>query len=248
MAEVQVFSGKKNVALQGSASQSSTSLGAIADRAIDGKTDGSWGGDSVSHTNYQADPWWEVDLGAEQPITRIVIFNRTDGELAQRLSDCRVTLLDDARQVVWQQQIAEPPDPKLVLDLSPARLDFVQPRLEWAVSDRTLGTSSNSRQVAILQTRQLVGYPQGTVFQVTLKGRRQKQPESAAAVRFSVTTAEPPLFDIPPEIDQIMETPAAERTAEQIDAVAAFFRTIAPGLEPVRQRLQQLRNQFDHVK
>ena len=76
-----------------------TRVALVADLAIDGNTDGSWGGRSVSHTSFQRDPWWEVDLGSVQPVHRIRIFNRTDGDLENRLHRFRVSLLSIATLV-----------------------------------------------------------------------------------------------------------------------------------------------------
>src|SRR6202012_263154 len=74
LAEVQVFSGEENVALKGTATQSTTAYGGEARRAIDGKTEGDFfKGQSVSHTDMQKDPWWEVDLGKLVDIDRIAI-------------------------------------------------------------------------------------------------------------------------------------------------------------------------------
>jgi hypothetical protein len=247
VAEVQVLSGKRNIARQGSASQSSTTLEAIASRAIDGNSNGSWGSNSVSHTQSQASPWWEVDLGEAQPVNRIVIFNRTDGNLENRLHDFRLTLLDDARRIVWQQQFAEFPDPKLAVDLSPKRLEFVGPQ-KMVASRPVLGASETARYVVVMPTKQSVGYPDGTLLHLTLKADGQTWPIKTKAVRLSATTADPPLVDIPPSISQIMKIRADERTAGQAAMLAAFFRSIAPDLEPVRKRIRQLKEQRDSVK
>merc|ERR1712174_55518 len=75
--ETPVFA--SNLALNGSASQSSTEYGGVASRANDGNTDGNWGGSSVTHTaESEEKPWWKVDLGADAIIERIVIWNRKD--------------------------------------------------------------------------------------------------------------------------------------------------------------------------
>ncbi len=118
LAEVQVFSGDKNIALQGNATQSTTSNNASADRAIDNDTNGSWAGNSVCHTNKEQDPWWEVDLGADLPIDRIVIWNRTDGTLETRLTGFRVSLIDSSKKTIWQQFSTSPPDPRTVFSLT----------------------------------------------------------------------------------------------------------------------------------
>ena len=78
---------------------------------MDGITDGSWGGNTVTHTGMELDPWWEVDLGSVEPISRIVIFNRTDGELEDRLSDFLVTLYDNAHKWCGNSRSLRPQDP-----------------------------------------------------------------------------------------------------------------------------------------
>ena len=70
--------GDVNLALGKPVQQSSTDWGGDVRRAVDGNTDGNWGGNSVSHTANQAMPWWQVDLGAAQGIRNIRIWNRTD--------------------------------------------------------------------------------------------------------------------------------------------------------------------------
>lgn len=78
-----------NLALKRPASQSSTALNASASRAVDGNTDGDFYHNSVTHTNNEYEPWWDVDLGANRAIKRIEIYNRTDC-CAERLSDFQI--------------------------------------------------------------------------------------------------------------------------------------------------------------
>jgi hypothetical protein len=112
LAEVQVFSGEQNVALAGTASQSSTAFDGPAKLAIDGNTDGDYfKAKSTTHTQTEDHPHWEVDLGADAAIDRIVIWNRTDGNLHTRLTQFRVAVLDAKRQTVWQTIVADPPNP-----------------------------------------------------------------------------------------------------------------------------------------
>jgi alpha-L-fucosidase 2 len=85
-ADTSVHVGRVNLALHKSAGQSSTAFGGAAGRAVDGNTGGSYGGGSVTHTDFQDEAWWQVDLGAAEPISRISIWNRTDC-CAERLTD-----------------------------------------------------------------------------------------------------------------------------------------------------------------
>ncbi len=68
-----------NVAQGKLASQSSTySADYIASRAVDGSTDGNSWNKSISHTNYEVNAWWQVDLGSTTQIDAITLWNRTD--------------------------------------------------------------------------------------------------------------------------------------------------------------------------
>ncbi|MEO1262001.1 MAG: RICIN domain-containing protein [Bacteroidota bacterium] len=64
------------------ARQSSTKYDArgAASNAIDGNKNGNWAwsNNSITHTNDEKDPWWEVDLGGVYDISKIEIWNRRD--------------------------------------------------------------------------------------------------------------------------------------------------------------------------
>lgn len=111
LAEVQVFSGKDNVALKRPAKQSSLYTDAAAGRAVDGNTDGTYAKGSVAHTSGQDnDPWWEVELASDLPVERVVVWNRTDGDVGKRLDGFRVVLLDAKRQTVWKSDATTAPE------------------------------------------------------------------------------------------------------------------------------------------
>ena len=67
-----------NLAIDGTATQSTTGWGGLASRAIDGNTSGLWGMGSITHTTNSQDAWWEVDLGQSSYIDQIVLWNRTN--------------------------------------------------------------------------------------------------------------------------------------------------------------------------
>ncbi len=112
LAEVQVFSQGENVAPRGQASQSGTSHGGVAERAIDGKTDGDWQAGSCTATLDQDAPWWEVDLGANYPVDRISIWNRTDC-CTERLADFTLSVLDNDRVTIFVTKNTPEPSPRL---------------------------------------------------------------------------------------------------------------------------------------
>ncbi len=248
MAEVEVYSGAKNVAHAGRATQSSTSLEAVAGRAIDDNTNGSWGGNSVSHTSSQLNPWWEVDLGASHPINRIVIFNRTDGDLESRLHGFRVTVLDENREPVWKRLVAEPPDPKAELYLSPVPVEFASVTIAPVSRDANSSERPPGSRVLILRTKEKLGFSDGTTLEIKLRSKPHPPGGPARRIRISATTMSGPLHDIPPGIARILATSIEKRTNDEAARLAAFFRSIAPQLQPVRDCHGKLTDQLDSLR
>ena len=65
-------------------------------RAIDGNTDGLWGGASVSHTRTPSvGNWWQVELLGSKKIDKIEIWNRTDLSSIKRLMNFYVFISED---------------------------------------------------------------------------------------------------------------------------------------------------------
>ena len=67
-----------NIGLNKSTTQSSTQQGGASSRANDGNTDGAFWNGSVTLTNWENQPWWEIDLGDVYNISDLKIWNRTD--------------------------------------------------------------------------------------------------------------------------------------------------------------------------
>ncbi len=121
LAEVEVISGGRNIAPAGKASQSSTSNDGTAQRAIDGRKDGSFGSGTQTHSREdENNPWWELDLGAEHPIESIAVWNRTEGNLGRRLDGFTVVVLDGARREAYRKTGIPAPATSVSL---PVRLD-----------------------------------------------------------------------------------------------------------------------------
>jgi YVTN family beta-propeller protein len=130
----------RNVARARPASQSST-YGGVADarRAVDGVTGGDYAAGSVSHTNSDANAWWEVDLGQTHALDAVRLWNRSDC-CAERLanfyvfvSDTPMTgrthaqLLGDA--AVWRTQIAGAAPRAMLIPTAGARGRYVRVQL-----------------------------------------------------------------------------------------------------------------------
>jgi glucose/arabinose dehydrogenase/plastocyanin len=118
--EVEVMSRGENVARKGRASQSTIvaggATGGHANRAIDGGVDmaATAGKDPLSGTHAftspEQDPWWEVDLGSEQPIDAINLWPATQDSR----SGLYVAVLDANRTPVFVRdaiRITRAPEP-----------------------------------------------------------------------------------------------------------------------------------------
>lgn len=123
LAEVQAFvvgedGNEKNVAIDGTAKQSTTAFAGPAELAIDGNTNGNYNeAKSTTHTAEEDNPWWEVDLGASHEIQRVAVWNRTDPGVEDRLAGFRLILLDADQTAVWITKHDAPPDPSVEIDV-----------------------------------------------------------------------------------------------------------------------------------
>jgi len=121
LAEVQVFSAGKNLAPDGKARQSSIASSGAPQRAIDGKTDGAYSAGTATHTREgENNPWWELDLGGEKTIENIVIWNRTDGDLGQRLDGFTLAVFDGKRGEVFKKTGNPAPAPSANISVGAA--------------------------------------------------------------------------------------------------------------------------------
>lgn len=87
-----IIDARENHALGGVATQSSTDDG-DAELAVDGQREGQWFASSVTATQSELQPWWNVDLPASVAVSTIELWNRTDC-CADRLSDVWVFTSD----------------------------------------------------------------------------------------------------------------------------------------------------------
>ncbi len=123
LAEVQIFSGGKNIALQGRATQSSTTPGGDAQHAVDGRTDGHYAAGTSTHTTgADAQTWWEVDLQSEQPLEAVTVWTRTDEnkKYAERLAGFQLVVLDAARRETFRSPPNPAPRESARIELNPA--------------------------------------------------------------------------------------------------------------------------------
>ncbi|MBW3598368.1 MAG: DUF1553 domain-containing protein [Planctomycetes bacterium] len=267
LAEVQVFRGSENVAPAGEATQSSTAFAGPAKLAIDGDANGDYAAKSVTHTAKSDNPWWEVDLGSERPLDRIAIWNRTDHGLHTRLADFRVAVLDGDRQVVWEQNVKDSPNPSAELALSGVRpiafaaayADHSQSGFEagnvlnnedpakkgWAVAPET----GKPHELTLIPASP-VEVDNGATLAVTLEFNSQHARHTLGRFRISTTDdgRASQFARTPPEVLAILKAPGEQRSETQQSIVAKHYLSIAPELAPQRDRLASLKKQLAEMK
>ncbi len=118
LAEVEVLDGRTNLAPTGQARQKSSASGGEAQRAIDGNTAGDFRLGSVSQSEtLEADPWWEVDLGEERPISAVRVWQRTDDAIGGSISGFTLQVLDAAREPVYAREGVSASDQPITIAL-----------------------------------------------------------------------------------------------------------------------------------
>jgi hypothetical protein len=139
--DVGVF-GLIDLAVNKDATQSSTYDPGLTDasNAADGNTDGVYTDGSLSHTNLDANAWWQVDLGASASISSIVVWNRTDC-CGSRLSDYWVFVSDtpflptdtpatlQSRANTYSSHQTAAPNPSSTVSISGAQGRYVRVQL-----------------------------------------------------------------------------------------------------------------------
>ncbi len=264
LAEVEVYRGKTNIARAGTASQSSTSYDAPAERAIDGKTSGDFFKDqSVTHTAKEKNPWWEVDLGNVQNIDRIVLWNRTDGGTATRLEGYTIRLLDENRQTVWEQSGLKAPEKSEEFALSGVRqveiaqatADFSQEDFPITDASKTVARNLSGWGVAPRQKEphealfvpaKAIAAEAGDTLKITLDHDYNYGGQRNLG-RFRVSWTDDPAMakraELAPDILTIIDKPEKARTPAEVSRLSAYFLDYAPSLAKARTGIAKLEKQ-----
>ncbi|KAA5546886.1 DUF1553 domain-containing protein [Roseiconus nitratireducens] len=267
LAEIQVFSNGQNVALEASATQSSTYSDAVASRVNDGNTDGDYAKGSVQHTQRQADPWVELDLGQPRAVDSLVLWNRTDGgpKIANRLDGFTVSLLDGEREVVWKQSPEQQGKARYALSPNGARevrfqsaaADFSQdgfpaqsviddkqdPNSGWAIAPQ------RDRPHTLTLT---LNQPLRTPGVLTLTVRQESVHKKHLLERFRLSLSDDPgvvqWAKLPPDLRPLVTSDPEQWSDDQAAAVETYYRSIAPAYAPLRAEMKRLQRERDEMK
>ena len=125
----------KNIAYKGEARQSSIQNELGPEKAIDGNTDGDpAAGNSATHTKYETNPWWELDLGSGQEVEMIRIWNRTDRDVHTLMKGLQLSLFDENHQLTLIKSLSIP-EPSLEVEL-PKKVYRKPLFFAWTQADR----------------------------------------------------------------------------------------------------------------
>lgn len=259
LAEVQVFAGTDNIARGGKATQSSVDYDGPPELAIDGNTSGVFDEKSTTHTKQENDPWWEVDLQDEKEIGKIAIWNRTDASVGSRLAKFKVITLNANRKPVWRQDVAESPNPssefspsgRQTVMLSQAAADFSQKdfpvanaltQKEVAKSGWAIGPEVNKTHAAYFIASTAVGDSKTSLLTFQLEHRYQNPQFTLGRFRLSVTDSAEVLRRVtfPADVLAIVDLADEARSEDQKTKLATHYRSIAPTLQPVRDKIAKL--------
>jgi putative heme-binding domain-containing protein len=227
LAEVEVLSGGENIAPRGRASQKNTAHGGDARRAIDGNKSGAYGDGGQTHTEENTgNPWWELDLGSEQPIDQIVVYNRTDGDLGRRLSGWTLKVLDHRRNEVFKRTDLPSPAVSASFDLAGSGPQAIIRRAAMQALTHVRGQETRTFQLLV----PFVNSPD----QAAAVSALQRLPKTS----WPADQAQP-LIDV--LLASIRKTPTAERTSPAALAAMEFafdLASLLPGEQARRVRAE----------
>ena len=269
LAEVQVFRGTENVARLGASKQSSVAFDGPAKRAIDGKTDGRFEeAKSTTHTDTEDNPWWEVDLKDSLPIDKVVVWNRTDANLQDRLNGFHIVVLDEKRQPVWTEIVAKAPRASAqfrpngvrTLTFTTALADYAQPMFEAAsVLDNkrafergwAVGGQLGRAHALTLVPASPVEVPEGATLSVTIEQLSKYGQHTIGHFRLSVSDDERAVAyaQTPEPIRAILKREPERRSAAEREELAHYYLAeVAPELKDARTRLATLKKELAAMK
>ena len=244
IAEIEVFSAGKNVAVSGKAKQSSTAFGGKANRGNDGKTDGTYTSNTTTHTETESNPWWEVDLKQAYPLEKLVLWNRTDGPIHSRLNGAQLIVLDQDRNEVWRQQIAKAPskEAEFILD-GPRSLPVVAISSTHGDSELKWKRGLTEGPVTfVFALGKVTDFSSPVALDWRLEGKELDKAEIAVTKETAVRTA------LPMRLQAVLAQSEAQRSTDDAHALSQHFRISDPTLAPLREQLAALNKRIKAFK
>jgi len=232
LAEVEVFSGQKNLSPEGTAKQISTDFAGPAKYANDGNKNGKYTGKSVSHTGLAKNPWWEVDLGKEFSISKVNVWNRTDNGTAERIKKFQIEVFDHDHKVVWKREINKVPKPSCSESLDSARLVSALPfpRIGKAsLFQFATPLERDGDKFLSIQVKNLAQSP--------IKG-----------IRLAPTLPTRLEANLPKPVFSLLSTPSQILTKDQIDQIKTYHVSDKTEFKKIEKQIADVGNNLRNIK
>ncbi len=270
LAEVQVFSGADNLAPNGKATQINEDYGGSPNRAIDRNTTGDFSKNSVTHTKSCDDPWWELELQNTATIEKVILWNRTDGNVEMRLDGARVLLLNDARETVHSYQLEKAKAsqaielaPSLEIVWSVASADYFQPGFEpklaidsdrksgWAVGESV--DRPHTLQVAVSPgiREKLKSWQRPARVKFELDFQSQFNRHVLAGFRLAISTDDKtePFLKLPQEVQKLVAKGPDQRNPDDEEKLHRYFVSeVFVNRQPLRDQRVKIAKQLADLK
>lgn len=239
LGEVEVYRGTTNLALKGTATQSSTvsggAIGGHAPNAIDGRTnrtdgkDGSVDGTGISFTSQEQDPWWELDLGSDMAIDRIVVRAPAD-PLESRDGLLHVSVLSGTRAPVFAR-------------------DGVSAREASSTLDPGGDVSGRLRAATMMALTRVAGHDETTIGLLARQLEQGRAPADAIAALRAVPIGRWPHAAVAPVARSVVAYAASLPPEARADAsfrtLTAFGRDLTGAIAPAeRQQIERTLEQL----
>ncbi len=110
----------------------------------------------------------------------------------------------------------------------------------WAIDDSL--SSAVKRRQAVLVPGKPFGWQGGTLITIRLKHRMLHAARNVGCFRLSITSMADPLksVQLSARLRPVLDLPAATRSSEQANQLAAAYRSMAPQLQPARDQMAKL--------
>ena len=120
-------------------------------------------------------------------------------------------------------------------------------RTGWAI-DASQSNVVKRRQLVLIPEKPF-GFEHGTLLTVRLKHEMRHASRNIGRFRLSVTSVATGknIVDLAAKLWPVLDIPVAQRSQEQQKTLAAVFRSVTPLLQPVRDRIEELKKSLDKM-
>ena len=201
-----------------------------------------------------------MDLGEEKALDSIVVWNRTGGEIGERLAGFHLLALDADRKPVWTTTNSAAPNPSTALKpdevpvvLQRATATFSQSGFEVAKlveknpkakEGWANGGSDGKAQTAIFEFSEPLPAGEVTVKLVQNFGERH----TLGRFRLALTESTLPSVAPPPNVDSLLAIAPEKRSVGQKKELLQWYQQYADATADLRRQIEPVQKALDAIK